>query len=96
MVYINERYFFKCVLSSLKMSTSDPSPATIVSKKLKYILITHGNSYVGQTLAMHIADQLDKARGQLKTKHRVVRVLCQDKRKLKHLERRGIEVKVNK
>ncbi|KAL7312040.1 hypothetical protein PS15m_007844 [Mucor circinelloides] len=75
------------------MSFSDTTSDTTISKKLKYIVITHGDSYLGQTLAMHIADQLDKGRGQLKTKHRVVRVLCQDKTKLKHLERRGIEVK---
>ncbi|KAL9549466.1 hypothetical protein MBANPS3_005194 [Mucor bainieri] len=68
------------------------NPAAL-SKKLKYVLITHGDSYLGQTLAMHIADQLDKGQGQLKKKHRAVRVLCQDKAKLKHLERRGIEVK---
>lgn len=66
---------------------------TSISKKLKYIVITHGDSYLGQTLAMHLADQLDKVQGQLKRKHRAVRVLCQDKAKLKHLERRGIEVK---
>lgn len=78
------------------MSFSDTTSDTTISKKLKYIVITHGDSYLGQTLAMHIADQLDKGRGQLKTKHRVVRVLCQDKTKLKHLERRGIEVKVHR
>ncbi|CAO3616714.1 unnamed protein product [Mucor fragilis] len=66
---------------------------TAISKKLKYIVITHGDSYLGQTLAMHLADQLDKGQGQLKQKHRAVRVLCQDKAKLKYLERRGIEVK---
>lgn len=76
------------------MSHSDLTPDTTLSKKLKYIVITHGDSYLGQTLAMHIADQLDKGQGQLKKKHRAVRVLCQDKAKLKHLERRGIQVKV--
>ncbi|KAI8640443.1 hypothetical protein BD408DRAFT_434198 [Parasitella parasitica] len=69
------------------MSASDIT----ITKKTKYILITHGDSYLGQAMAMHIADQLDKGGGQLKTKHRVVRVLCQDKTKLRHLEKRGIE-----
>lgn len=77
------------------MSTSNPTSATTVSKKLEYIFITHGDSYVGQALAMHIADQLDKNKGQLKTRHRAVLVLCQDKTKLKHLKKRGIKVKVN-
>ncbi|KAG2205061.1 hypothetical protein INT46_000034 [Mucor plumbeus] len=75
------------------MSTSNPTSATTVSKKLEYIFITHGDSYVGQALAMHIADQLDKNKGQLKTRHRAVLVLCQDKTKLKHLKKRGIKVK---
>ncbi|CEP14243.1 hypothetical protein [Parasitella parasitica] len=48
------------------MSSSDAA----TTKKIKYILITHGDSYLGQAIAMHIADQLDKGRGQLKTKHR--------------------------
>ncbi|KAF1799277.1 hypothetical protein FB192DRAFT_1329414 [Mucor lusitanicus] len=52
------------------MSHSDLTPDTTLSKKLKYIVITHGDSYLGQTLAMHIADQLDKGQGQLKKKHR--------------------------
>ncbi|GAN04252.1 hypothetical protein MAM1_0058d03712 [Mucor ambiguus] len=75
------------------MSLSDLTSHTTLSKKLKYIVITHGDSYLGQTLAMHIADQLDKGQGQLKKKYRAVRILCQDKAKLKHLENRGIEVK---
>lgn len=61
-------------------------------KKPKYILITNGQSYVGYTAAIHIADQLEKYKPQ--KKHWKVKVLCEDKSKLKDLEKRGIEVHV--
>lgn len=68
----------------------DPS----VAKKKKYILITNGESYLGQTLATFIANELTRREGQLGKKHWRVRVLCEDKEKSKDLEKRGIEVKV--
>lgn len=65
----------------------------VESKKPKYILITNGQSYVGYTSAIHIADQLDKYRDD--KKHWKVKLLCEDKRNLSDLEKRGIEVHVS-
>lgn len=65
------------------------------ASKTKYILITNGESYVGHSLAIFIADQLTRKEGQLTKKNWCVRVLCEDKNKLKDLEKKGIEVKVN-
>lgn len=69
------------------------STTEIASKKTKYILLTNGDSYVGRTLAIYIADQLMKREGQLK-KYWRLRVLCEDKNTIKDLEKRGIEVVV--
>ncbi|KAG2200279.1 hypothetical protein INT47_000272 [Mucor saturninus] len=66
-------------------------PSETISKP-KYILITNGESYVGHSLAIFIADQLVRKEGQLKKNWRV-RVLCEDKKKLQDLEKKGIEVK---
>ncbi|KAI8971961.1 hypothetical protein BDF20DRAFT_948594 [Mycotypha africana] len=77
-------------MSSALEQHSDPQ---IESKDKKYILITCGDSYVGQTAAMYITDQLDRREGQLKKKHYRVKVLCANKHHLSHLEKRGIEVK---
>jgi hypothetical protein len=78
-------------------SHSDPLPTSSDSmvKKPKYILITNAESYVGYTLALYIADQLDKCKGKLKNKHWRVRVLCENKQNLIHLEERGIDVCVS-
>ncbi len=57
------------------------------SKKLKCVLITHGDSYVGHALTLYIAEQLTRKEGQLKNKHWCVKVLCQDKKNCKDLEK---------
>lgn len=74
------------------------SPATMMdnqslSKKLKYILICYGEAYIGYHLAMYINEELARREGQLKKKHWRVRVLCEDKKNMKDLEKRGVEVR---
>ncbi|KAI7898239.1 uncharacterized protein BX663DRAFT_490236 [Cokeromyces recurvatus] len=64
-----------------------------IAKKHKYILITNGESYVGRTMAIHIADELEHREGKLKKSHWRVRVLCENKHKMDYLEKRGIDVK---
>jgi hypothetical protein len=79
-------------------SHSDPLPTasdTSTLKKPKYILITNGESYVGYALAIYIVDQLEKREGKLKKKQWRVRVLCENKENLAHLEERGIDVCVS-
>lgn len=78
----------------LPVASSSQDDTSAISKTVKYILITHGESYNGYTLAMHLAEELTKREGQLKKKHWKVRVLCQSKTNLQELERRGVEVKV--
>lgn len=68
----------------------DPSKASYT--KPKYILITNGNSFVGYTAAIYIAEQLEKYKPH--KKHWKVKVLCENKSQLKDLEKRGIEVHV--
>lgn len=80
---------------SILSDTATTSPVSCGShSKTKYILITNGDSYVGHALAIFISDQLIRREGQLKKKNWRVRVLCEDKKKLKYLEKKGIEVKV--
>lgn len=82
------------------MSTHPDSLSTasvdLALKKPKYILITNGESYVGYTLAIYIADQLGKREGKIKKKHWRIRVLCENKQNLIHLEERGIDVCVRR
>ena len=91
--------------SSARMSSDKTDQKSLISsnileentsKKVKYILVTHGDSYVGYTLAMFISEALTKREGQLKKKHWQVRVLCDDKNKenMVNLENRGVNVKV--
>lgn len=80
-------------MSSGSKSDSTASSGS-TSKKIKYVLITNGDSYVGRTLAMYISDQLMKKEGLLSKTHWRVRVLCEDKSTMKDLEKRGIEVRV--
>lgn len=71
------------------MSTSEPNAST---KKIKYILVTHGDSYLGYILAIHLAEEIFKHDGK---EHWFVRVLCKEGTPFRReFEKRGIDVKV--
>lgn len=84
----------KITTDSSSSSISAASDESNSSKKPKYILITNGDSYVGHTIAMCIAEELSRKEGQLKKRHWRVRVLRHNKKNCEDLEKRGIEVKV--
>lgn len=73
------------------MATSIETP-NIEKKKPKYIIITHGDSYLGHALAIYLTEQIYKH----DTKnHWFVRVICKEKTQYKEeYEKRKIDVKV--
>jgi hypothetical protein len=71
------------------MSFSEPNAST---KKIKYILVTHGDSYLGHILAIHLAEEIFKHD---RKEHWFVRVLCKEGTMFRReFEKRGINVKV--
>ncbi|KAG1467886.1 hypothetical protein G6F56_004156 [Rhizopus delemar] len=71
------------------MNSSEPISET---KKTKYILITHGDSYLGRVLAIYLSEEITKYD---KKEHWAVRVMCAENTKLqKEFEKRGIDVKL--
>lgn len=61
------------------------------SHKQHYVLVTNGDSYVGHSLAYHLAQELYNRPGQLK-KHWRVRVICSRRENCQDLEKIGAEV----
>ena len=73
------------------MASSVETP-NIEKKKPKYILITHGDSYLGHALAIYLTEQIYKHDTK---KHWFVRVICKEKSQYKEeYEKRKIDVKV--
>ncbi|CEG84421.1 hypothetical protein RMATCC62417_18225 [Rhizopus microsporus] len=72
------------------MASSVDTPI-IEKKKPKYILITHGDSYLGHALAIYLTEQIYKHDTK---RHWFVRVICKEKTQYKEeYEKRNIDVK---
>ncbi|CAO3674379.1 unnamed protein product [Rhizopus stolonifer] len=70
---------------------SDSNQLEINKKKCKYILVTHGDSYLGHILALYLAEEIFQRD---RKEHWYVRVLCKENTPFKkQFEKRGIEVK---